>query len=342
VDLNREKILITGATGHLGSQIAYELTQKGLKPIAHCRESSDTSFIDSLGLEKRAADLRIRPELAALVQGVDAVVHTAAWVDFRQEKLTQFTGINTIGAVDLFNAARKAGVKRFVHVSTVAAVGAKARLGTDESGDNARLTESWAFNLGHLKVPYILSKRAAEEELLKLSDAGGPELVIVNPSIIVSPSFGGGDRAKAIRAFRLPVVPDRTNLVNLVDVRDVARGTLCALGKGVPGERYILGGDDISVRELMLTLSDLLGKLPHLVRFPRWTIRAAGRFRVPIGRLAGAQDLRSYPDLMKFADYDWTYSSRKAIEHLGYRPRSIHATLRDLLTDNFAGSYVRP
>ncbi len=342
MDLNREKILITGATGHLGSQIAYELSQKGLKPVAHCRESSDTTFIDRLGLEKRTADLRIRPQLASLVQGVDAVVHTAAWVNFRQDKLAQFTGINTIGAVDLYNAARKAGVKRFVHVSTVGAVGARAQGAYDSSRSSGRLTEPWEFNLGHLKVPYILSKRAAEEELLELAAAGSPELVIVNPSIIVSPSFGGDDRAKAIRAFRLPIVPDQANLVNLVDVRDVARGTLCALGKGEPGERYILGGDDISVRELMLTLSDLLGKLPHLVTLPRWMISAAGRFRMPIGRLVGAQALKAYPDLMKFADYDWTFSSQKAIKDLGYRPRSIHATLRDLLTNNFAGSYARP
>jgi len=342
VDLNREKILITGATGRLGSQLAYELAQKGLKPIAHCRENSDTSFIDRLGLEKRTADLRIRPELAALVQGVSAVIHTAAWISFRQDKLTQFTGINTIGAVDLYNAARKAGVKRFVHVSTVGAVGARAHGAYDPSGSNRRITEEWEFNLGHLKVPYIMSKRAAEEELLKLAADGGPELVIVNPSIILSPSHGGDDRAIAIKAFHRPLVPDYHNLMNLVDVRDVARGTLCALSKGVPGERYILGGDDISVRELMLSLSDLLGRLPHLVKFPRWMIGMAGKFKMRLGGLGAGEQLRAYPDLMKFADYDWTYSSQKAITHLGYRPRSIYTTLRDLLTNNFAGSYARP
>jgi len=341
VDLNREKILVTGATGHLGSQICYLLTQQGLRPIAHCRASSDTAFIDRLGLEKRTADFRIRPELAGLVQGVGAIVHTAAWVSFRGDKLTQFTGINTMGALELYRAACQAGVKRFVHVSTVAAVGARP-LGTSEASDiNRRLTESWGFNLGHLKVPYIMTKRAAEEELLKMAAEGDPELVIVNPSIIISPSFEGDDRARAIRAFHLPIVPDHPNLVNLVDVRDAARGTLCALAKGRPGERYILGGDDISVRELMLTISDLLGRAPHLVRFPRWMIRAAGKFRLPVGRLAGAK-LRGYPDLARFADYDWTYSSRKAIDHLGYRPRSIFATLRDLLNNNFTGSYARP
>ncbi|MCP4685009.1 MAG: NAD-dependent epimerase/dehydratase family protein, partial [bacterium] len=324
MDLNRQKILITGTTGRLGSQLAHDLTEMGLKPIAHCRESSDTSFIESLGLEKRTADLRIRPELAALVQGVDAVIHTAAWVSFRRDKLTQFTGINTIGAVDLYNAARKAGVKRFVHVSTVGAVGARAQAAPDSAPSNGRISESWEFNLGHLRVPYILSKRAAEEELLKLAAEGGPELVIVNPSIILAPSHEGNDRETAIKAFRMPLVPDYDNLVNMVDVRDVSRGTLGALCKGEAGDRYILGGDDISIRELMLSLSDLLGKLPHLVKFPRWMLGAAGRFKMRLGNIDGVGGLRAYPDLVKFADYDWSFSSQKAITHLGYRPRSIH------------------
>lgn len=339
--MNREKILVTGATGHLGSQICYLLTQRGLKPIAHCRAESETSFIDKLGLEKRTADLRNRPELSALVQGISMVIHAAAWVSFRGDKLTQFTGINTMGAVELYRLAQKAGVKRFVHVSSVAAVGARPLAEREANTPSGRLNERSQFNLRHLRVPYIMTKRAAEEELLKMAAEGGPELIMVNPSIIISPSHGGNDRQRARHIFRFPIVPDQPNLVNFVDVRDAAQGTLCALAKGTTGERYILGGDDISVRELMLTVTDLLGRQPHLVRIPHWMIRAVGRFKLPLGRLAGAE-LKAYPDLVRFADYDWTYSSQKAISELGYRPRSIHTTLRDLLTDNFSGSYARP
>jgi nucleoside-diphosphate-sugar epimerase len=154
-DIATGTILVTGASGSLGSQLLYELTQRGLKPIAHVRPSSDTTFIDSLGLEKRTADLRIRPELAQLVNGVDFVIHTAAWVDFRGNRLTQFAGINTIGALEMYRAAAQAGVKRFLHVSTVAAVGALPRkVAADGSLPPVRrLTENWQFNLEHLRVP---------------------------------------------------------------------------------------------------------------------------------------------------------------------------------------------
>ena len=115
-DTVTNKTLITGASGSLGKQLIYEFNLQGIKPIAHIRETSDTSYIDSLGLEKRRADLRQQESLEKLMDGIDSVIHTAAWVNFRQDRLTQFTGINTFGAVNMFKAAAKAGVKRFVHV----------------------------------------------------------------------------------------------------------------------------------------------------------------------------------------------------------------------------------
>ena len=93
-----------------------------------------------------------------LMVGVDKVIHTAAYVNFRRDKLTQFTGINTFGAVSLYNAAREAGVKRFVHVSTIAAVGAQERKNLSESQDKpALINEDTEFNLGSLHIPYISS-----------------------------------------------------------------------------------------------------------------------------------------------------------------------------------------
>ena len=85
MDLTDQKILITGSTGGLGRQLIYHLTGLGIKPIAHCRKSSDTSYIDSQGLEKRFADLRNTESLPKLVEGVDVVIHAAAMVNFRKD-----------------------------------------------------------------------------------------------------------------------------------------------------------------------------------------------------------------------------------------------------------------
>ncbi|MBD3256812.1 NAD-dependent epimerase/dehydratase family protein, partial [candidate division GN15 bacterium] len=283
MELKNSRILVTGASGSLGKQLVYELHQRGFKPVCHVRKTSDTTFVDTLGLEKRVADLRIRPEVLALTREVDVVIHTAAYVNFRKDRLTQFTGANTIGAVEMYRSARRAGVKRFLHVSTVAAVGARERTrdqkAIHQSGwirsSNGTIDESWQFNLDHLKIPYIMTKRAAEVELAKEAAEGGPELVTVNPSIIVAPSRSGDDRSRAMKLFGHWFMPSFANMVNLVDIRDVATGVLKAVERGRPGERYLLTGDNISVRDLVLAISAILRKAPQLIGLRRWALMLA-------------------------------------------------------------------
>jgi len=347
MNLQDMKILITGASGSLGKQLVYELNHIGIKPICHVRETSDTRYIDSLQLEKRFADLRNREQLAELVAGVDSVIHTAAWVNFRQDRLTQFTGINTIAAIELFKEACKAGVKRLVHISTVAAVGGKdRRFGKSNGAPRSAQTlinEDSKFNLGHLRIPYIMSKQAAEMELAKLAANSEIELITVNPSIIVAPSRTGDDRKTAIRKFfKSFIMPDFNNVVNLVDIRDVAPGIIAALERGLPGERYILAGDNITGKDLALTASVILGKTPHLLRIPPAVLKASARMSVLGSKLLGRGRIAFYPDLVKMLDYDWAFSSLKARENLGYQFRSIHETLEDILTGDFTGTYLKP
>ena len=300
MDITGKRILITGASGSLGKQLIYEFQRLGIKPVAHLRESSDATYIDSLDLEKRFADLRNKDQLAALVDGIDAVIHTAAWVNFRKDRLTQFTGINTFGAVDLFRAAQKAGVKRFVHVSTVAAIGALSRKSRRQ--DHLFVVEDDAFNLGHLNIPYIMTKHAAEKELQVLTAEGGTELVIVNPSIIIAPSRTGDDRGKALKSFSRFLIPEFPNRVNLVDIRDVVPGIIAALEKGRAGQRYILAGDNITIRDLVLSISVELGRSPHLVRIPRPLLDFLARASLWVAKLTGRGKISFYPDLVRMAD----------------------------------------
>ena len=345
MDLQKSTVLVTGASGSLGQQLVYELHRRGVHIIAHVRKDSNTRYIDSLGLEKRIADLRFREQIEPILDGVDAIIHTAAWVNFRQDRLTQFTGINTFGAIELFKAARKAAVKRFVHVSTVAATAAvRKRTKNSRSGYGAeeKVDEETPFNLDHLRIPYIMTKRSAETELYKLASEGPPELVIVNPSIIVAPSRTGDDRGKAIKAFSRLFMPNLYNYVNLVDIRDVAPTIVAALEKGRPGERYIVAGDNITIRELILEVSAMIGKTPHLVRIPRKALRFAARWAVLFNKLRGKSKISFYPDLIKMLDYDWAYSSMKARRELGHTNRALFITLRDLLSNSFNGTYMRP
>ena len=322
MDIGKSKILITGASGSLGKQLIYEFNRLGVKPVAHVRETSDTSFIDSLGLEKRCADLRQEESLQRLAEGMDAVIHTAAWVNFRQDRLTQFTGINTFGALNMFRAAAKAGVKRFVHVSTVAAVGAVHRKQNNKQPlYNSLVREEAEFNLGHLKIPYIITKHAAEQELKKAAAETSMELVTVNPSIIVAPSRSGDDRSRVQKYFSKLIIPDLPIRLNLVDIRDVAPAIISAICKGRNGERYILAGDNITVRDLALSASSIIGKVPHLVRIPRAVYDFTSSAALVLGKLTGRPKISYYPDLVRMLDYDWVYSFKKARGELDYKCR---------------------
>ena len=339
------KILITGATGSLGKQLVHDLVQQGVKPIAQVRESSDTAYLDSVGLEKRSCDLNTAPSFKELLQDVGAVIHTAAWVNFRQDRPTQFAALNTVAAVRLFEAAAETGVKRFVQVSTIAAVGARVRRNNSDSKDlreSDLINEEHRFNLAHLRIPYILSKHSAEDQLMKLAGKSSTELVVVNPSVIIAPSRTGDDRSKAKKSLKHFIAPDLPNRVNLVDIRDVVPGVIGALEKGRPGERYILAGDNITVRALLLDISSILGVAPHLVRLPRAFLNAAARGAVGWSKLTGRGKVSFYPDLVRLLEFDWAYSSMKARRELGYTNRSIERSLEDLLTNNMTDTYLKP
>ncbi len=342
IELSEKKILVTGASGSLGSQLLFVLHKQGIKPIAHIRESSDTTYIDSIGLEKREVDLRRRDKMSDLMDGVDLVIHSAAYVDFRQDRLTRFTGTNTIAAVDLFNAASKAGVRRFLHISTIAAVGAIKRKDNLSELEDLYTNEKSEFNLDKLHIPYIMTKRAAEVELYKAAKDSKTELVIVNPSIILAPSQTQSDRERALQLFGRFIFPQIPIRLNMVDLRDVAPGVISALSRGENGERYILGGDNISVKEFALAASAELGKIPHLVRIPRKFYDVTSRFSEISGKMFGKSKISYYPDLVKMLDYDWAFSSKKAHEAFGYNWRSIHISLKDFVNGDMVGTYLKP
>lgn len=340
--MSYNRILVTGASGSLGRQIIYEMAKLGIHPIAMVRAGSNTTYLDSLGLEKRVADLRNERQLAQAVQGIDAVIHTAAWVNFRQDKLTQFTGINVFGAANLYRTAADAGVRRFVHVSSVAAVGAVLR---GRGVDRRAMTpadETLEFNLDHLRIPYIMTKHAAEIELRKLKQAGGPELVIVNPSIVVAPSRSGDDRGKARKRFRYKVMPRLDNYLNLVDIRDLAPAIVAALEKGRDGERYILAGDNVTAVELIRMASSILRLKPIVIPIPRLALNLSAHLAVAWNHLSGRNKQSFYPDLVSMLDYDWAWDSSKARAELGFNPRPLKQTLTDILSNEFNGTWMRP
>ena len=124
--------------------------------------------------------------------------------------------------------------------------------------------------------------------------------------------------------------------------REVWIGVIAAIEKGRPQQRYIIAGDNLSVRDLLLAVSSILGKMPHLVEPPRSILNASSRLASLLNGLRGGGKRCFYPDLVRLLDYDWAYSSMKARNELGYTNRSVYVTLSDLLHNNLVGTYQKP
>jgi dihydroflavonol-4-reductase len=277
-------VFVTGATGFVGGHVARELRERGADVRAE------------------RADLLDPAALARAVAGCDAVVHVAALYSYDADPHL-IERVNVEGTRNLLVAARRAGVGRIVHCSTAGTCGPVAgRPATEEDEPPA-----W-----ELTVPYKRSKLAAERLAL---EAG---CVVVNPTTPI----GDGDRRPTptgqmiagVARGRIRGFVGTTGL-NVVDVRDVARGHALALERGDPGERYLLGGADLSLEELFAAVADLAGRPRPRVRVPYAVALAAGK--------AGLVNR----DEVRLARLPMYFSWTKAASRLGYAPGPVEPAL---------------
>ena len=278
------KVYVTGASGFVGGHVVHELRGRG----AEVRDD----WVDLLDVDR----------LRRAVAGCDAVFDVAALYSFTAS-LRELELVNVQGTRNVIEACRREGVPRLVHTSTCATCGPVAgRQATEEDEPPA-----W-----ELAVPYKRTKLAAE----RLALAAGA--VCVNPTTPV----GEGDRAptptgamiRGVASGRYRAFP-RIG-VNVVDVRDVARGHVLALERGRPGQRYLLGGVDLTLREVFAALADLAGRARPRIAVPYAAVRAAAA----LGLVN-----RNEAILARTPAY---FSSAKAERELDYRPGPVEPALK--------------
>ena len=255
-------VLVTGATGFIGSVLTRQLVDAGADVRIFRR---DTSSLDLLGkyaewVDHAVGDLTRARSLYDAMQDVDRVYHVAAKVGFALGEEEALRRINADGTANVVNAALEAGVDRLVHTSSMAAFGRPAA-----SNDVIDETTEWQDR--PYRSAYARSKRRAELEVHR-GIAEGLDAVIVNPSLVFG--VGGPDTntrriVDAVRSGWLLVVPPGST--NVVDVRDVAAGLRAAMEKGETGRRYFLGGENVSWKALTGTLAEAFGVEP-----PRYTV----------------------------------------------------------------------
>jgi dihydroflavonol-4-reductase len=313
------KTLVTGGTGFVGTHLVRALAERGDELRLLARRSSDVGSLSGIEFERATGDVTDRRAVRRAMQGVERVFHVAGAVSMRPSDRERVFAVNVRGTRIVLEEALEAKVGRVVHTSSVAAVGPAKPKGTAD--------ESQAFMIGHLGIAYVNAKHEAEVQALRLAARGLP-VVVVNPSFVLGPDDpAGGGSMQLVQRFltrRLPAYVDGG--LNIVDVRDVARGHLLADERGDVGERYILAGRNFTLDRLFADMTRISGVDPPPVKLPASVVVAAidaaqrAHLRLPVAR-----------DEVRSAALWWTYRNIKARRELGFEPRPHEETLDEAL-----------
>jgi dihydroflavonol-4-reductase len=313
--------LVTGGTGFVGSHVVRALLERGGSVRCLVRGASSRTNLEDLAVDTVDGDLRDVRSLARAMAGVQTLYHCAADYRLSARAADEIFASNVGGTSNVLLAAAEAGVSRVVHTSSVGALGL--------TPDGSPANEETPVVASTLIGAYKRSKHAAEAIARQWAERGLP-VVIVNPSTPV------GERdvkptptGKMIVDFlngRMPAYVD-TGL-NLVDVRDVAQGHLLAAERGRPGERYILGNRDMTLKEILDALASITGQPAPRVRLPHWVPLAAAGVQLAWSRVSGREP--SIPlEGVRLSRHRMFFDSSKAIRELGF-PQSdvVHALAR--------------
>ena len=314
--------LVTGANGFVGAAVVRALVAAGKPVRAMVRATSDCRNLDALPVERVVGDVTDVASLREAMAGCRFVCHVAADYRLWAPSPGPMYRTNVEGSLAVLEAASSAGVEKMVYTSSVAVLGSNA--------DKTPATEATPVSIDDMIGPYKRSKFLAEEALRKRAEELSYPMVIVNPSTPVGPGDikptpTGRVILDALRG-RMPAYVD-TGL-NVVHVDDVGTGHVAALQSGRPGERYILGGADLSLKEILTLVAGLSGRSPPRIRLPRWSV-----YPIAVGAELAARVSGKAPrvtlDAVRMSAKHMYFSSAKAERELAYHWRPPQQAIAD-------------
>lgn len=347
---NRElglKAFVTGATGFLGSHVARVLAEQGAELRLLVRPTSDLRNLDGLDADRVVGDLRDAASIEKALAGCDVVFHVAAdyrlWVRGRDSN--EMYRSNVEGTRSLLEAARKQGVRRVVYTSSVATmgfisdhataelrsagqVGAPAPTQARTAHTSTVADENSPVSLGDMIGHYKRSKFMAEQVAFDAARSG-VDVVIVNPTTPIGErDIKPTPTGRIVVDFLKQKFPAYVETgLNLVDATECARGHVQALEKGRSGERYILGGENLTLKQILDQLAAITGLPSPTVKVPYIVALAGGVFYEFTGRLLGREP-RTTIDAVRLSRKMMFVSSAKAERELGWRTVPVDAALR--------------
>ena len=304
-----KKILVTGATGFLGSNLASALVESGAKVRILRRPTSSLGALEGIDVEHVVGDIRDPEAVLRAARGCETVFHAAALVSYWRRQREEMYATNIGGTANVVNACLKAGVRRLVHTSSIAAIGF--------AGNGTLANESTPFNWDRYDIGYRISKYHAEQEIVR-GIQRGLSAVIVNPSVIIGERdihFNGGQIIRDV--YRKRIFYYAKGGINIVYVGDVVRGHISAAQLGGIGERYILGGENLTHRDVIAITADIVGGMKPVAKLPMWLVRSIAEASELYGNLTNSKPWIGR-ELIGGIDLQCWFSCDKAKENLGY------------------------
>lgn len=313
--------LVTGVTGFVGWQVARKLLERGhaVRGLVRDPQRSARALRELPGMEAVPGDLRDEASLARAAEGCGMVYHVAADYRLWAPRPEEMYRSNVDGTRNVLAAARRAGVERCVYTSTVGCIGMRAgEIGSEES----------AVSVDEMQGPYKRSKFLAEQVALEFAREGFP-VVIVNPTAPLGDhDFRPTPTGKMVVDFLRGAMPAFLDTgLNVVDVRDVAEGHLLAGERGRAGERYILGGENLTLQQIFGILAEVSGRAAPKIRIPYALAYVAGVASTGWAAVTGKEP-RAPLDAVRMARKKMWVRHDKATRELGYNARPAVEALR--------------
>jgi len=317
------KALVTGATGFVGAAVARALDAAGWQVRVLARSGSNRSNLQSPAWDVVEGDLADSRSLERALEGCTGLFHLAADYRLGARDPTQLYRTNVEGTRRILSAARTAGVPRIVYTSSVATIG----IPSDGSPGEERTPVAESHMIGHYKRSKFLA-----EEVARDAARTGMSVVIVNPSTPVGPGdikpTPTGQLVLDAASGRMPAYVD-TGL-NIVHVDDVAAGHLLAFEHGRAGERYILGGEDMTLQTILGQIARLVGRAPPRIRLPYAAVLPVAYLAEGFAKISGRSG-RVTLEGVRMSRKRMFFSSAKAVSELGYRWRPPLQAFEDAL-----------
>ncbi len=305
------RVLITGATGFLGPHLCRKLTDEGLDVVITCRHKRELTELEGLKVEMLKGDITNLESLVNATEDIDSVFHLAGVIEYSRAKRALMEKVNVGGTFNIIEACKTNKVRRLVHLSSVVTIGASI-------DGRHPLNENSEYNIQHLDLGYFETKRAAEKLVLEATRAGAVDAVILNPSTI----YGPGDAKKGSRNSQLKVAQGRLPFytsggVNVVNYNDVTSAIVSAWKIGRSAERYILAGENITIKRLFEIIAKKSGVEPPKICMPNAVIHTLGKvgdIMERFGKKGPLNSERAWTSIL----YHW-FDSTKAQTELGLK-----------------------